>query len=125
MYISIDTVHMVIVDIATDILDQMIQEMKSSTLSIFSIQYDESTDFENGPQILVYDRHIPHGVFKTSFSSVNVLKQLPRHLIFKYIYKIILILKKSIKSSGKDVSLDFKVWYNESSKTVGLKLCPG
>ncbi|KII65343.1 Protein ZBED8 [Thelohanellus kitauei] len=48
MYISLDTVHMRIADISSDILDQMIQEMKSSTLPIFSIQLDESKDVENG-----------------------------------------------------------------------------
>ncbi|KII66563.1 hypothetical protein RF11_16025 [Thelohanellus kitauei] len=54
MKISLDTLHRRIADISADILDQMIQEMKSSTLPIFSIQLDESTNVENGSQLLVY-----------------------------------------------------------------------
>ncbi|KII68268.1 Protein ZBED8 [Thelohanellus kitauei] len=45
-YISLDTLHGRIADISADILDQIIQVMKSSTLAIISIQLDESTDLE-------------------------------------------------------------------------------
>ncbi|KII64585.1 hypothetical protein RF11_13082 [Thelohanellus kitauei] len=58
MYISIDTVHRRIADISADMLDQMIREMKSSTLPIFSIQLDELTDVEDDSQLLVYARYI-------------------------------------------------------------------
>ncbi|KII60323.1 hypothetical protein RF11_15356 [Thelohanellus kitauei] len=56
MYISLDTVHTRIADVSADILDKMIQEMKSSILPIFSIKLDESTDVENGSQFFVYAR---------------------------------------------------------------------
>ncbi|KII62373.1 hypothetical protein RF11_02493 [Thelohanellus kitauei] len=42
-----------IANISADILDQMIQKLKSSTLLIFSIQLDESTEVKNGSQLLV------------------------------------------------------------------------
>ncbi|KII74450.1 hypothetical protein RF11_07591 [Thelohanellus kitauei] len=44
IYISLDTVYRIIADISTDIRDQIIHEKKSSTLLIFSIHVDESTD---------------------------------------------------------------------------------
>ncbi|KII73947.1 hypothetical protein RF11_08270 [Thelohanellus kitauei] len=82
MYISIDTVHRRIADISTDILDQMIQKIKSSTLPILSIQLDESTDVENRSHLFVYSRYIYDSVFKTSLSSVYFVKRLPRHVIY-------------------------------------------
>ncbi|KII62156.1 Protein ZBED8 [Thelohanellus kitauei] len=98
IYISLDAVFRRIADIFADILDQMIQEMKSSTLPIFGIQLDESTDVENGSQLLMYGRYIYDSVFKTRFSSVNVWTQLLSHEIYmkKFVH-----FYKSIKSHGK------------------------
>lgn len=48
--LSKDTVHRRKDDISTDILDQVIQEIKSAPLPIFSIQFDESTDIANCSQ---------------------------------------------------------------------------
>ncbi|KII61409.1 hypothetical protein RF11_12824 [Thelohanellus kitauei] len=71
MYTSLDTVDRRIADISADILDQMIQEMKSSTLPIFSILLDESTDVENGRKLLVYARYIHDSVFKRNFPEIS------------------------------------------------------
>ncbi|KII65207.1 hypothetical protein RF11_16510 [Thelohanellus kitauei] len=71
IYISFETVHSSIVYISADILDQMIQE---NTLN-------ESSDFEKGSQLLVYAVYIHESVVKTSLSSINFWKQLPRHVI--------------------------------------------
>lgn len=54
-------------DMSTDILDQLIQEIKSSPLPISSIQHDESTDVANCSQLLVYVRNINDGDFKDEF----------------------------------------------------------
>ena len=45
-------------------MEQVIQEMKSAPLGIFSIQLDESTDVANCSQLLVYVRYIYEGDFK-------------------------------------------------------------
>ncbi|KII60771.1 SCAN domain-containing protein 3 [Thelohanellus kitauei] len=82
MYISLDTIYRRIDDTSADTLDQTIQEMKSSTLPIFSIELDEYTEVENGSQLLVYSRYIHDSVFKMSFSSINVLKQPLHHVIY-------------------------------------------
>lgn len=52
--LSKDTVHRRIDDISADILGQVIQEIKSAPLPIFSIQHSESTDIANCSQLLVY-----------------------------------------------------------------------
>ncbi|KII67482.1 hypothetical protein RF11_04721 [Thelohanellus kitauei] len=72
MYTSVDTVHRRIADISADILDKMIQEIKSSILLIFSIKLYESTDVKNGSKLLAYARYIHDSVLKTCFSSVNL-----------------------------------------------------
>ncbi|KAM5251205.1 zinc finger BED domain-containing protein 5-like [Hipposideros larvatus] len=65
--LSNDTVCRRIDDISADILDQVIQEIKSAPLPIFSIQLDESTDVANCSQLLVYVRYINDGNFKEDF----------------------------------------------------------
>nr|XP_056706361.1 zinc finger BED domain-containing protein 5-like [Euleptes europaea] len=62
-----DTVRRRIDDMSADILDQVIQEIKSAPLPIFSIQLDESTDVANCAQLLVYVRYINDGDFKDEF----------------------------------------------------------
>ncbi|KII73104.1 Protein ZBED8 [Thelohanellus kitauei] len=64
IYISLDTVFRRKADISADILDQMIQKIKSSTFRIFSIQFNESTDAENGSQLLVYARYIHDSILR-------------------------------------------------------------
>ena len=49
------------------IMEQVIQEMKSAPLGIFSIQLDESSDVANCSQLLVYVRYIYEGDFKDEF----------------------------------------------------------
>ena len=48
-------------------MEQVIQEMKSAPLGIFSIQIDESTDVENCSHLLVYVKYIYEGDFKDEF----------------------------------------------------------
>ena len=48
-------------------MEQVIQEMKSAPLELFSIQLDESTDVANCSQLLVYVRYIYEGDFKEEF----------------------------------------------------------
>ncbi|XP_075833987.1 protein FAM200C-like isoform X1 [Microtus pennsylvanicus] len=65
--LSNDTVRRRINDMSADILNQVIQEIKSAPLPIFSIQLDESTDVTNCSQLLVYVRYINDGDFKDEF----------------------------------------------------------
>ncbi|KAL1768625.1 zinc finger protein BED domain-containing protein 5-like [Sigmodon hispidus] len=65
--LSNDTVRRRIDDMSADILDQVIQEIKSAPLPVFSIQLDESTDVANCSQLLVYVRYINDGGFKDEF----------------------------------------------------------
>lgn len=65
--LSNDTVRRRIDDMSADIIDQVIQEIKSAPLPIFSIQLDESTDVANCSQLLVYARYINEGDFKDEF----------------------------------------------------------
>ncbi|XP_036027915.1 protein ZBED8-like [Onychomys torridus] len=65
--LSNDTIRRRIDDMSADILDQVIQEIKSAPLPIFSIQLDESTDVANCSQLLVYVRYINDGDFKDEF----------------------------------------------------------
>nr|KAF6360181.1 hypothetical protein mMyoMyo1_011133 [Myotis myotis] len=62
-----NTVRRRIDDMSADILDQVIQEIKSAPLPIFSIQLDESTDVANCSQLLDYVRYINDGDFKDEF----------------------------------------------------------
>ncbi|KAM5223135.1 zinc finger BED domain-containing protein 5-like isoform 2-T2 [Hipposideros larvatus] len=65
--LSNNTVRRRIDDMSAEILDQVIQEIKSAQLPIFSIQLDESTDVANCSQLLVYVRYINDGSFKGEF----------------------------------------------------------
>ncbi|KII66506.1 hypothetical protein RF11_15965 [Thelohanellus kitauei] len=64
--ISKDTVHRRIADMSADFREQIIEEIKSSPLTIFSIQLDESTE--------VYARYIHNGDFKDEFLFCKTLE---------------------------------------------------
>ncbi|XP_060616127.2 protein FAM200C-like isoform X1 [Anolis sagrei] len=72
--LSNDTVRRRIHDMSADILDQVVQEIKSAPLPIFSIQLDESTDVANCSQLMVYVRYIHDGDFKDEFLFCKALE---------------------------------------------------
>ena len=59
---------------SADIMEQVIQEMKSAPLGIFRIQLDESTDVANCSQLLVYARYIYEGDLKDEFPFCKPLE---------------------------------------------------
>ncbi|KAK1336735.1 LOW QUALITY PROTEIN: hypothetical protein QTO34_002770 [Cnephaeus nilssonii] len=67
---------------SADILDQVIQEIKSDPLPIFIIQLDESTDVANCSQLLVYMRYINDGDFKDEFIFCKPLETTTAHDVF-------------------------------------------
>lgn len=64
--LSNDTIHSRISDMAADILDQVLCEMRSSPFP-FSMQLDESTDVAQCSQILVFLRYVLSGLLKEEF----------------------------------------------------------
>jgi len=58
--LSNNTVQRRIVDMSNDILQQVISEVKSSTVG-FTIQLDETTDVANHAQLLVFVRYVGNG----------------------------------------------------------------
>lgn len=73
--LSNDTVRRRIHDMSADILDQVVQEIKSAPLPICSIQLDESTDVANCSQLMVYVRYINDGDFKDEFLCCKPLER--------------------------------------------------
>ncbi|XP_068205248.1 protein FAM200A-like [Palaemon carinicauda] len=67
--LSNSTVQRSISDMATDIKDQVVQEIKSSTFGLFSIQLDESTDVASCSQLMVFARYVHSVQGKTEFPS--------------------------------------------------------
>ncbi|KII61666.1 Protein ZBED8 [Thelohanellus kitauei] len=65
--ISNDREHRKIADTSEDILDQIMQEIKSCPLPIFSIQIDESTGVLNCSQLIVNERYIYYDFLKDQF----------------------------------------------------------
>uniref|UniRef100_A0A8C5PY01 Uncharacterized protein n=1 Tax=Leptobrachium leishanense TaxID=445787 RepID=A0A8C5PY01_9ANUR len=72
--LSNDTVRRRLDDMSADILSQVVQEIKSAPLPIFSIQLDESTDVANCSQLLVFVRYINDSDFKDEFLFCNPLE---------------------------------------------------
>ena len=65
--LSNNTVQRRIADMSLDILTQVVNEIKTSPLGLFTLQVDESTDVANLPQLLVYVRYINNDTFKDEF----------------------------------------------------------
>ena len=62
-----NTVQRRIADVSTDIKEQIVEEIRSAPLRLFSIQWDESTDIESCSQIMAFVRHIHSGKLKEEF----------------------------------------------------------
>ena len=62
--LSNDTVQRRIYDIADDIEQQVVAEIRGAPLNKFAIQLDESTDVASCAQLLVFARYIKDGDFK-------------------------------------------------------------
>lgn len=65
--LSDNSIQRQIDDMAIDIKNQVIQEIKSAAFGLFSIQLDESTDVASYAQLLVFARYVYSGVFKEEF----------------------------------------------------------
>ncbi|XP_068234241.1 protein FAM200C-like [Palaemon carinicauda] len=65
--LSNTTVTRRISDMATDIKDQVVQEIKSSAFGLFSIQLDESTDVASCSQLMMFARYVHSDSFKEEF----------------------------------------------------------
>ncbi|XP_068223303.1 protein FAM200C-like [Palaemon carinicauda] len=65
--LSNSTVQRRMSDIATDIKDQVVPEIKSSTFGLFSIQLDESTDVASCSQLMVFASYVHSDSFKEEF----------------------------------------------------------
>ena len=72
--LSNNTVQRRIADMSADILTQVTNEIKTSPLSLFALQVDESTDVANLPQLLVYVRYFNNDNIKEEFLFCNPLE---------------------------------------------------
>ena len=72
--LSNSTIQRRISDMATDIKDQVVQEIKSSAFGLFSIQLDESTDVASCSQLMVFARYVHAGSFKEEFLFCSPLE---------------------------------------------------
>ena len=68
--ISNNTVHRRIVDMSEYVKLQVVSEMKTAPLGLFSIQLDESTDVASCAQLFYFARYIHDGDFKEDFSFI-------------------------------------------------------
>ena len=88
--ISNNTVHPRIVEMSEDVKLQVVSEMKSAPLGLFSIQLDESTDVTSCAQLICFARYVHDGDFKEDFlfflplqttrREIDVLKKLTNSL---------------------------------------------
>ncbi|XP_064485888.1 SCAN domain-containing protein 3-like [Ornithodoros turicata] len=76
--LSNSTVQRRISDMADDIRDQVVQQIKSAAFGLFSIQLDESTDVASGFQLLVLARYVHAGSFKEEFLFCSTLESTTR-----------------------------------------------
>ena len=78
MPLSNDTVQRRIYDIADDIEQQVVAEIRGEPLNKFAIQLDESTDVASCAQLLVFAPYIKDGVFKEEFLFCHCLESTTR-----------------------------------------------
>ena len=76
--LSNDTVQRRIYDIANDIEQQVVAEIRGAPLNKFAIQLDESTDVAICAQLLVFARYIKDGDFKEEFLFCHCLESTTR-----------------------------------------------
>ena len=62
--LSNSTIQRRIEDMAADIRDQVVQEIKSAAFGLFSIQLDESTDVASCSQLMVFVKYVHLNSFK-------------------------------------------------------------
>ena len=74
MPLSNNIIQSRIKDLSSDVLDQVIAEIKASSLKI-SLQLDESTDVENCSQLIVLVRYVHDGSIKEDFLFCEDLKR--------------------------------------------------
>ena len=66
-----------VADMSCDILDQIVQEIKDSSICI-SLQLDESTDVSNISQLIVYAWYIKDGDIKNKFLFCEPLQTMTK-----------------------------------------------
>ena len=74
--LSIGTSQRRIEDMAADIRDQVVQEIKSAACGLFSIQLDESTGVASCFQLMVFVKYAHLNGFKEELLFVSILKKL-------------------------------------------------
>jgi hypothetical protein len=97
--LSNDTIRQRIQDMAYDILSQVVDEIKSCSNGMFSIQLDESTDVTRLAQLLVCVRYVYNDDIKTEFllcANLWKLRQLQQIFL-----KLCHTFSKNTLSSGK------------------------
>ncbi|XP_064472939.1 SCAN domain-containing protein 3-like [Ornithodoros turicata] len=76
--LSNSTVQRRISDMADDIRDQVVQQIKSAAFGLFSIQLDEPTDVASCSQLLVFARYVHAASFKEEFLFCSTLETTTR-----------------------------------------------
>ena len=69
------TIQRKIEDMAADIRDQVVQEIKSAAFGLFSIQLDESTDVASCSQLMVFEKYAHLNGFKVEIPFCSRLEK--------------------------------------------------
>ena len=84
------TIQIRIEDMAADVKDQVVQEIKSAAFGLFSIQLDESTDVASCSRLMVFVKYVHLNRFKRSSFFVPVSKKLrkPSTFLKKFLFSL-------------------------------------